>query len=205
MANMSSARSFEKSQRVKPEIIAEGYEYPVAMSLKVEGQVESWTERRLWCDRFGQAQAAEAALRARVAKAMAQIEASTSRGRGKSALRLPCQLSVRRWWPLCSATAWKDLIWFHLTAQIPRRCVPIRGSRSGRPRSPCHRRGSCGRSRFRGDDSPVRMARLRHETNGGVISLAQAVLAYRSEYRWSAARRLKGRPLSLTPHVCAAR
>ena len=31
----------------QPEVIAEGYEYPMAMSPKGEGQVESWTERRL--------------------------------------------------------------------------------------------------------------------------------------------------------------
>jgi len=31
----------------QPELIAEGYEYPVAMGQKVDGTVESWTERRL--------------------------------------------------------------------------------------------------------------------------------------------------------------
>src|SRR5712691_9743385 len=53
----------------KPELIAEGYEYPVAMSQKVDGQVESWTERRLVVRSVRHAQAAEAALRTRVAKA----------------------------------------------------------------------------------------------------------------------------------------
>src|SRR6266702_256309 len=67
----------------EPELIAEGYEYPVPMSQKVDGTVQSWTERRLVVRSVRQAHAAEAALRARVAKAMAQIEALNQRGRGK--------------------------------------------------------------------------------------------------------------------------
>src|SRR5262249_54097150 len=50
----------------QPELIAEGYEYAVAMNPKVAGKVESWTERRLVVRSVRHAQAAEAALRARV-------------------------------------------------------------------------------------------------------------------------------------------
>src|SRR3989475_12551952 len=67
----------------QPELIAEGYEYPVAMSQQGNGKVESWTERRLGVGSVRQAQAAEVALRARVAKALAQGEALNQRGRGK--------------------------------------------------------------------------------------------------------------------------
>jgi transposase len=67
----------------QPELIAEGYEYRVAMSQKGDGKVESWSERRLVGHAVRQAQAAEAALRTRVAKAMAQLEALNQRGRGK--------------------------------------------------------------------------------------------------------------------------
>src|SRR5262249_61409129 len=67
----------------QPELIAEGYEYAVAMNPKVAGKVESWTERRLVVRSVRHAQAAEAALRARVAKALAQIEALNQSGRGK--------------------------------------------------------------------------------------------------------------------------
>src|SRR5215468_471873 len=66
-----------------PELIAEGYEYPVAMSQQVDGKVANWTERRLVVRSVRQAQAAEAALRTRVAKAIAQIVALNQRGRGK--------------------------------------------------------------------------------------------------------------------------
>src|SRR5256886_407871 len=70
----------------QPEVIAEGDEYPVAMRQKGEGQGESWTERRVVVRSVRQAHAAEAALRARVGKAMAQIEALNQRGRGKHSL-----------------------------------------------------------------------------------------------------------------------
>jgi IS1 family transposase len=58
------------------EVIAEGYEYAVAMSQQVDEQVQTWTERRLVVRSVRQAHAAEVALRARVAKAIAQIEGS---------------------------------------------------------------------------------------------------------------------------------
>jgi len=65
---------------------AEGSESPVAMSQQGNGTVEHWTERRLVGRSVRQAHAAEAALRARVAQAMAQIEALNQRGRGTKRL-----------------------------------------------------------------------------------------------------------------------
>src|SRR5437667_6834244 len=47
-------------------------------------------------------------------------------------------------------------------------CLPGAAS-SRRPRSSCHYRGACGRSRFGGDDWPVGVARLRHEPTDGVV------------------------------------
>jgi transposase len=67
----------------KPELIAEGYERRVPMSLEVEGEEHVWSERRLVMRSLRHAQAAEAALRARVAKAKVQVEALNVRGRGR--------------------------------------------------------------------------------------------------------------------------
>src|SRR5256884_7360050 len=106
----------------QPEVIAQGYEYPVAMSHKGDGQVESWSERRLVVRSVRHAQAAEAALRARVAKAMAQIEALNQRGRGKkrfatvSAFRQAVVAVVQRY-------GVEDLIWFRLTQHDTPRAV----------------------------------------------------------------------------------
>src|SRR5207244_11051674 len=115
----------------QPEVIAEGDESPVAMRQKGEGQGESWTERRLVVRSVRQAHAAEAALRARVAKAMAQIEALNQRGRGKkrvesvAAFRQAVVAIVQRY-------SVEDLVWFRLTPyDTPR---PVRADRGQRGR-----------------------------------------------------------------------
>src|SRR3989440_11904668 len=185
----------------QPEVIAEGYEYPVAMSQKVEGQGESWTERRLVVRSVRQARAAEAALRARVAQALGQIEALNQRGRGKkrfetvSALRQAVVAIVQRY-------SVEDLLWFRLNQyDTPR---PVRAYR-GQPARVDHDRHTTGEVRVGAAALEATIHRLGwrvYGTNqpGESLSLAQAVLAYRSEYQVERSfGRLKGRPLSLTP------
>src|SRR6516162_6664267 len=190
-----------EGQKGQPEVIAEGYEYPVAMRLQVAGQEESWTERRLVVRSVRQAQAAEAALRARVAKAMAQIEALNQRGRGKkrletvSAFRQAAVAIVQRY-------NVEDLLWFRLTQHDTLR--PVRAYR-GQPARVDHDRYATVEVCV---DEAALEATIRrlgwrvYGTNQPVasLSLAQAVLAYRSEYQVERSfGRLKGRPLSLTP------
>ena len=185
----------------QPEVIAEGYEYPVAMRLKVAGQGESWTERRLVVRSVRQAHAAEAALRTRVAQALAQIEALNQRGRGKkrfetvSAFRQAVVAIVPRY-------NVEDLIWLRLTQHDTPR--PVRAYR-GQPARVDHDRHATVEVRV---DEAALEATIRrlgwrvYGTNQPVasLSLAQAVLAYRSEYQVERGfGRLKGRPLSLTP------
>ena len=74
---------FREHERGEPTLIAQGYEYGVPMSVEVEGQPRPWCERRLVVRSVRHAEAAEAALRARVAKAKAQVEALNLRGRGR--------------------------------------------------------------------------------------------------------------------------
>src|ERR671925_1375091 len=106
----------------QPELIAQGYEYPVAMSHKVGEPVQTWTERRLVVRSVRQAHAAEVALRARVSKAMAQIEALNQRGRGKkrfetvSALRQAVVAIVQRY-------DVEELLWFRLSYHDTPRAV----------------------------------------------------------------------------------
>ena len=66
-----------------PQLIAQGYEREVPMSVEVEGRRREWSERRLVVRSVRHAEAAEVALRARVAKAKAQVEALNRRGRGR--------------------------------------------------------------------------------------------------------------------------
>ncbi len=94
---------FRHQQDGTLERIAEGYERQGAMSMEVAGQLQNWMERRLVVRSVRHAQAAEKALRARVANAMAQIEALNQRGRGKkrfeevSALRQAVVAIVQRY------------------------------------------------------------------------------------------------------------
>jgi len=185
----------------KPELIAEGYEYPVAMSQQVDGQVQHWMERRLVVRSVRHAQAAEAALRARVAKAMAQIEALNQRGRGKkrfetvSALRQAVVAIVQGY-------GVEHLVWFRLTQHVTPR--PVRAYR-GQPARVDHDRHATVAVCV--DDATLEAAIRQlgwrvYGTNQPVeqLSLEQAVLAYRSEYQVERSLgRLKGRPLSLTP------
>src|SRR5215510_7582146 len=185
----------------QPEVIAEGYEYPVAMSQQVDGKVESWTERRLVVRSVKHAQAAEAALRTRVAKAIAQIETLNQRGRGRkrfetvSALRQAVVAIVQDHHV-------ENLVWFRLTQHVTPR--PVRAYR-GQPARVAHDRHATVEVRV--DEAALEAAVRRlgwrvYGTNQPVesLSLEQAVLAYRNEYQVERSLgRLKGQPLSLTP------
>jgi transposase len=185
----------------QPELIAEGYEYPMAMSQRGNGTVESWTERRLVVRSVRQAQAAEAALRARVATAIAQIEGLNQRGRGKkrfetvSALRQAVVAIVQRY-------GVEHLVWFRLTPHVTAR--PVRAYR-GQPARVDHDRHATIEVRVDEAALEATLARLGWRVYGthqpmASLSLAQAVLAYRSDYQVERSfGRLKGRPLSLTP------
>jgi transposase len=185
----------------QPELIAEGYESPVAMSQQVDGKMESWTERRLIVRSVRQAQAAEAALRARVAKALAQLAALNQRGRGKK--RFEAVLPLRQAAvAIVQRYGVEDLVWFRLTQHVTPRAV--RAYRGQPARIEEERQATI---EVCVDEGAVEAAVRRlgwrvYVTNqpGASLSLAQAVLAYRSEYQVERSLgRLKGRPLSLTP------
>src|SRR6266700_6707542 len=185
----------------QPELIAEGYEYPVAMSQQGNGKVESWTERRLVVRSVRQAHAAEVALRARVAKALAQIEALNQRGRGKkrfetvSAFRQAVVPIVQRYGA-------ENLVWFRVTQHVTPQ--PGRASR-GQPARVDHDRHASVEVCV--DEAALEAAVRRlgwrvYGTHQPAESLSreQAVLAYRHAYQVERSLgRLKGRPLSLTP------
>src|SRR5216683_182527 len=171
------------------------------MRQEVGGEVQSWTERRLIVRSVRHAPAAEAALRARVAKAMAQLEALNQRGRGKkrveevSAFRQAVVAMVQR-------DGVENFVWFRLTQHATPR--PVRTYR-GRPARIAEERHATVEVCVDEVALEVAVQRLGwriYRTNQPVeqLSLEQAVLAYRSAYLVERSLgRLKGRPLSLTP------
>jgi transposase len=185
----------------KTKWIAEGDEYAAPMSQKVDGKVQHWTERRLVVRSVRHAPAAEAALRPRVDKAMAPIEALNHRGRGKkrfetvSALRRAVVALGQRY-------GVEDLVWFRLTQHPTPR--PVRAYRGQPARMEPDRHASVAiRVDAAAFEAAVRRLGWRvYGTNQPreSLALAQAVLAYRSEYQVERSLgRLQGRPLSLTP------
>jgi transposase len=185
----------------KPERIAQGYEYEVPMSVEAEGKRRQWTERRLVVRSVGHAEAAEAALRARVAKAKRQVEALNVRGRGRrrfediDTMRQAVNEIVQR-------HRVEDFLWLRYDQQTTRRSVKAYKERPAYVKE--DRQATV---EVRVDEEALEEAVRRlgwrvYSTHQPVeqLSLEQAILAYRSEYVVERSLgRLKGRPLSLTP------
>lgn len=185
----------------KPEQIAEGYDYEVPMRLERAGESQSWTERRLVVRSVRQAQAAEKALRTRVATAMAAVEALNQRGRGKrrfeevSTLRPAVVAIVQRY-------GVEAFLWLRYSQHATPRAVRAYRGQPARVEGDRH-----ATVEVRVDEAALEAAVRRlgwrvYGTNQPreQLSLEQAVLAYRSEYLVERSLgRLKGRPLSLTP------
>jgi len=192
---------FREREPGKPELIAQGDEYEVPLSVEVEGKRCEWTERRLVVRSVRHAEAAEAALRARVAKAKAQVEALNLRGRGRkrfediATLRQAVNAIVQR-------HRVEDFLWLRYDHHTTTRQV-----RAYQDRPADEKQEDQATVEVRVDEEALESAVRRlgwrvYSTNQPAeqLSLEQAVLAYRSEYLVERSLgRLKGRPLSLTP------
>ena len=192
---------FREPEQGDAVLIAQGYEYNRPMSALVESAEREWTERRLVVRSVRHADSAQAALRARVAKAKAQVEALNQRGRGRKryeeieTLRQALNAIVQR-------HRVEDFLWLRYDQQTTTRSVRAYKDR------PAHvQEESQATVEVRVDEEALELAARRlgwriYSTNQPVeqLSLEQAVLAYRSEYLVERSLgRLKGRPLSLTP------
>jgi transposase len=192
---------FRETARSEPRLIAQGDEDEVLMSVAVEGQSREWSERRLVVRSVRHAEAAEAALRSRVAKAKAQVEALNRRGRGRrrieeiATLREAVNEMVQR-------HRVEDFLWLRYDPHTTTRLV-----RAYRERPAYEKQEGHATVEVRVDEESLAAAVCRlgwrmYSTNQPAqqLSFEQAVLAYRSEYLVERSLgRLKGRPLSLTP------
>jgi transposase len=192
---------FREQDQGEPQLIAQGYEYEGPMSVEVEGESRQWRERRLVVRSVRHAKAAEAALRARVAKAKTQVEALNLRGRGRrrfetiATLRQAVNDIVQR-------HRVEDFLWLRYDQHTTTRQV-----RAYQDRPAYEKQEHQATVEVRVDEAALESAVRRlgwriYSTNqpAAQLSLEQAVLAYRSEYLVERSLgRLKGRPLSLTP------
>jgi len=196
----------QRVERVQPdgttEHLADSYECHEALSAVVDGwRPVSWTERRLLLRSIALAQAQEAALRARVARAQQAVTALTVRRRGKP--RLPTVAAVQQ--AAAAILAHErvaGLLQVIITEHVQER--PVRAY-AGRPAQVRQTRTLHAQARV--DTAALEAAVQRlgwrvYATNAPAqdLTATQAVLAYRQEFLIERAfSRLKGRPLSLTP------
>lgn len=183
------------------ERLAEGYERREVLTAEVEGQTVTWTERRLVLRSLKQAQAAEAALRARLTKVQGLLAALNEKGRGKQRF-MEVESLRQRAEALVEQQRVQGLLRLSYEEEVRERSV--RRYR-GRPATVRQERGV--RVTVVVDEEALEQAIRRlgwrvYATNAAVerLSLEQAVLAYRGQYLIERGMgRLKGRPLSLTP------
>jgi transposase len=174
---------FREREPGKPELMAQGYEDEVPLSVEVEGKRREWTERRLVVRSVRHAEAAEAALRARVAKAKAQVEALNLRGRGRKrfeaidTLRQAVNAIVQR-------HRVEDFLWLRYDPHTTTRQV-----RAYQDRPAYEKQEYQATVEVRGDEEALESAVRRlgwrvYSTNQPVeqLSLEQAVLTYRSDH-----------------------
>jgi len=192
---------FRQQPEGEPKLIAEGFERQVPLKLEVEGNVQHWTERRLVVRSMRQAQASETALRSRVAKAQAQVEALNQRGRGRKrfedvrAIRQASHEIVQRY-------GVEDFLWLRFHQH--RTTCTVRAYRD-RPARIEEDRHAMVEVRVDEEALEAAVRRLGWRVYGTnqpreQLSLEQAVWAYRNEYQVERSLgRLKGRPLSLKP------
>ncbi|ETW92742.1 MAG: hypothetical protein ETSY1_42335, partial [Candidatus Entotheonella factor] len=174
---------FREQEQGDPVLIAQGYEYNRPMNVSVEDTEHEWTERRLVVRSVRHAESAQAALRARVAKAKAQVEALNLRGRGRKrfedvdTLRQAVNAIVQRY-------RVEDFLWLRYDQQTTSRSV-----RAYKDRPAYVKQESQATVEVQVDETALELAVRRlgwriYSTNQPVeqLSLEQAVLAYRSEY-----------------------
>jgi transposase len=183
------------------ELIAEGYEQTVVLSGEVEGQALTWTERRQIVRSVKLAQAAQAALQARLGKAQAALAQVNTHKQGKKVYRDADSLQQAAQAILTEHRV-EGLLRLTIEEHITQRAVRAYGTRPAavRVERTLHLHSEV-------DEAAVSAAVRRlgwrvYATNHPqqTLSLEQAVLAYREEYLVERGfGRLKGKPLSLSP------
>jgi transposase len=181
--------------------IAEGYETQETLRAVVQGQEVEWVERRWVVRSLSQAQAAEAGLRVRLKRAEQALLALNERKQGKKRLK-----DEAAWHQAIEAILEryqvKGLLKVNLQEQTQVRPVRPYGSRPAETRLEREWLVT-----VEPDEAAIEQT-LRtlgwrvyaSDAPHAVLSLEQAVLAYREEFVVERGLgRLKGRPLSLTP------
>jgi transposase len=180
------------------ERVAEGFAVDVALTAQVGEQVVRWTERRWLVRSLAYAQAQEATLERRLAKATAALCELTTRRQGKK--RLFHAELVRSAEILLAREGVQGLLRYTAQAVLTTRPKRAYGDRPARQETDVSFVIEVQREETLIQERKREMGWQVYGTNGVEMCLSQVVWAYRGQYRiendWT---RLKGRPLGLTP------
>lgn len=183
------------------QLIADGYEYQVALQVEVAGQPVSWPERRLVVRSRKLAAAQERGVRKRVATAQAELAALNERRQGKKRFTEAADLQA-----VAEQIVATHRVSGLLALQVETRTTERSRRRYGSRPADVQVEQTC--TLTAGVDEAVLAETLQglgwrvYATNQPPrqLSLPQAVLAYRAEYLVEHGfGRLKGKPLALTP------
>jgi transposase len=183
------------------EKIAEGFEREESLSAVVDGKDVRWSERRLFIRSFQFAKAAETALRERLDKGQAALEALNERKQGKThfteieTLRQAAEEIMRQ-------HRIEGLLCLNFTQQVQERRVRKYGERPAEVRIEQEMHLTVSRTEPAIQSAIAHLGWRVYGTNATQddLPLDRAVLAYRNEYLVERGfARLKGRTLSLTP------
>jgi transposase len=185
--------------------LADGYERLEPVTAVVAGEACTWTERRLVVRSRQLARAGETALRVRLIKARAAVAALNARGRGKPRFTElpPLQAAVEA---ILTRSRVHGLLAVRYTERVREHPLRRYGSRPATVRVERELGVKAVVDRQAVASAIGRLGWRVYATNAppAQLSLAQAVLAYRSQYLVeSDFGRLKGHPLSLTPMYLA--
>ena len=185
----------------RPEEIAQGFELSQTLSAQVDGQPITWDERRLAIRSYSLAQKGIKGLHKRLDSAQEQLAGLMERKQGKRRIR---DLAELRQATEAILARYKvaDLIQVDLEEIVQVRELRAYGRRPAQTRREVELRMQVSVQQEAVEAAERTLGWRVYATNQPVeqLSLAQAVMAYRHQYRIERGfRRLKGRPLSLTP------
>ena len=185
----------------KQTLIARGYERTARIAVQVDGQPQTWTERRLVVRSLRQAHAAQHRLQKRLQHAQDDLLALNKRGRGKT--RYPNIVAL---WQVADTVLDKyrvrPFMRLRYTLQVQRRTVRGYGPRPTRVVEATDTYLAVEIDRAAVERHLARQGWRVYATNAPVdqLPLGQAILAYRGQYIVErGCGRLKGKPLSLSP------
>jgi transposase len=180
------------------ELVAEGFAVDMALTAAVGAQEVRWTERRWLVRSQAYAQAQEAALERRLAKAEAALRDLPTRKQGKKQL-FHAEL-VRAAAALMAREGVEGLLHYTAQARMTTRQVRAYRDRPARQETEVYFAVDVCRDEERIEEKKREMGWQVYGTNAVALALSPVVWAYRGQYRieddWS---RLKGRSLGLTP------